>query len=114
AYLTDVFVVAEERNSGLGQWLIDTVLDHSPLQNLRRWMLVTKNAKNLYLRCGFTELCQDSSYLERYDAAVYTRGGLSDGHYDHDAAPDGHWRRSARRTAEHARKAWAGEAADHY
>ena len=26
---------------------------------MRRWLLVTKNAKNLYLRCGFTELCQD-------------------------------------------------------
>lgn len=48
AYLADVFVVAEERNAGLGQWLIETILAHPPLQGLRRWLLVTKNAKRLY------------------------------------------------------------------
>jgi GNAT superfamily N-acetyltransferase len=31
AYLADVFVVAEERNAGLGQWLIETILAHPPL-----------------------------------------------------------------------------------
>jgi GNAT superfamily N-acetyltransferase len=71
AYLADVFVVAEERNAGLGQWLIETILAHPPLQGLRRWLLVTKNAKNLYLRCGFAELCEDFSYMERFDPAVY-------------------------------------------
>jgi GNAT superfamily N-acetyltransferase len=71
AYLADVFVVAEERNAGLGQWLIEAILAHPPLQGLRRWLLVTKNAKNLYLRCGFAELCQDFSYMERFDPAVY-------------------------------------------
>jgi N-acetylglutamate synthase-like GNAT family acetyltransferase len=71
AYLTDVFVSAEERNSGLGQWLVETVLAHPPLQGLRRWMLVTKHAKSLYLRCGFTELSRDLAYLERFDPAVY-------------------------------------------
>jgi GNAT superfamily N-acetyltransferase len=71
AYLADVFVVAEERNAGLGQWLIETILAHPPLRGLRRWLLVTKNAKNLYLRCGFAELCEDFSYMERFDPAVY-------------------------------------------
>jgi GNAT superfamily N-acetyltransferase len=71
AYLTDVFVVAEERNAGLGQRPIEGILAHPPLQGLRRWLLVTKNAKNLYLRCGFAELCQDFSYMERFDPAVY-------------------------------------------
>ena len=114
AYLADVFVVAEERNAGLGQWLIETILAHPPLQGLRRWLLVTKHAKNLYLRCGFSELCRDSSYLERYDAAVYARGGPSYGRNDHDAAFDGNWRRCARRAAEHAREARADEAADRH
>jgi GNAT superfamily N-acetyltransferase len=71
AYLADVFVVPEERNAGLGQWLIETILAHPPLRGLRRWLLVTKNAKRLYLRCGFAELCPDLSYLERFDPAVY-------------------------------------------
>ncbi|MBO0735423.1 MAG: GNAT family N-acetyltransferase [Alphaproteobacteria bacterium] len=71
AYLTDVFVTVQERNAGLGQWLIEAILAHPPLQGLRRWMLVTKNAKNLYLRCGFDELCEKLSYMERFDPAVY-------------------------------------------
>jgi GNAT superfamily N-acetyltransferase len=71
AYLADVFVVAEERGSGLGQWLIETILAYPPHQGLRRWLLVTKDAKSLYLRCGFGELCPDLAYLERFDPAVY-------------------------------------------
>jgi GNAT superfamily N-acetyltransferase len=71
AYLADVFVVAEERNAGLGRWLIETILAHAPLQGLRRWLLVTKDAKSLYLRCGFAEICPNLSYLERFDPAVY-------------------------------------------
>ena len=71
AYLADVFIVAEERNAGLGRWLIETILAHAPLQGLRRWLLVTKDAKSLYLRCGFAEICPNLSYLERFDPAVY-------------------------------------------
>jgi GNAT superfamily N-acetyltransferase len=71
AYLTDVFVIAEERNAGLGQWLVETILAQPPLQGLRRWLLVTHNAKSLYLRCGFAELSRDFAYLERFDPTVY-------------------------------------------
>ena len=71
AYLADVFVVAAERNAGHGQWLVESILAHPPLQGLRRWLLVTKDAKRLYLRCGFAESCPHLSYLERLDPAVY-------------------------------------------
>jgi GNAT superfamily N-acetyltransferase len=71
AYLADVFVVAEERNAGLGQWLVEAILAYPPLEGLRRWLLVTKDAKGLYLRCGFAELCPDLFYLERFDPTVY-------------------------------------------
>jgi GNAT superfamily N-acetyltransferase len=68
AYLADVFVVPEERNRGLGQWLVETILaDRRPL-HLRRWLLVTRDAQNLYRRCGFAELSSNLSYLERFDA----------------------------------------------
>jgi GNAT superfamily N-acetyltransferase len=107
AYLADVFVVAEERNAGLGQWLIETILAHPPLQGLRRWLLVTKNAKSLYLRCGFAELSPDVSYLERFDPAVYAFEGGSCGSDHHDPASDGGRGRRARRTPEFAGPAWA-------
>jgi GNAT superfamily N-acetyltransferase len=71
AYLADVFVVAEERGAGLGQFLIDAILAHEPLQGLRRWLLVTSKAASLYRRCGFTDLVASCSYLERFDPDVY-------------------------------------------
>ncbi len=71
AYLADVFVVAEERNAGLGQFLVETILAYKPLQGLRRWLLVTSNAASLYRRCGFAELRANLTYLERFDAGSY-------------------------------------------
>lgn len=67
AYLADVFVIAGERNAGLGRWLIETILAHPPLQGLRRWLLVTRDAASLYRRCGFTDLRDGLAYLERFD-----------------------------------------------
>jgi GNAT superfamily N-acetyltransferase len=68
AYLADVFVLPEERNRGLGQWLVETILADRRLLRLRRWLLVTRDAENLYRRCGFAELRSGVSYLERFDA----------------------------------------------
>ena len=67
AYLTDVFVLPEERNHGLGQWLVETILADPRLQRLRRWLLVTRDAERLYRRCGFTDPSGDLAYLERFD-----------------------------------------------
>ena len=72
AYLADVFVLEAERGRGLGQWLVESVLSHEPLQHLRRWLLATTRAKSLYLRCGFADLRPDLSYLERYDRDSYS------------------------------------------
>lgn len=69
AYLADVFVVAEERNAGLGQWLVETILGDPRLQGLRRWLLVTRDARSLYQRWGFSELTPGLTYLERFDPA---------------------------------------------
>jgi GNAT superfamily N-acetyltransferase len=71
AYLSDVFVVAEHRNAGLGQFLVETVLAHQPLQGLRLWQLVTRDAASLYRRCGFTDLAPCRTYLHRFDPDAY-------------------------------------------
>jgi GNAT superfamily N-acetyltransferase len=53
AYLADVFVLPEHRGRGLGKWLVETVLSHPDLQNLRRFFLGTADAHSLYERYGF-------------------------------------------------------------
>ena len=71
AYLADVFVVAEVRNGGFGQFLIEAILAHEPLQGLRRWLLVTRDAASLYRRCGFADPVGSCTYLERFDPDIY-------------------------------------------
>jgi GNAT superfamily N-acetyltransferase len=56
AWLADVYIEAAHRGHGLGKRLVATVLEHDELQGLRRWMLGTADAHELYRRFGFTEL----------------------------------------------------------
>ena len=53
AYLADVFVLEAHRGSGLGVWLIECVVAHPDLQDLRRFHLATADAHGLYERFGF-------------------------------------------------------------
>lgn len=71
AYLADVFVIPEERNAGLGRWMIESLLAHPPLAGLRRWLLGTRDAQGLYRRCGFADPPAGFRFLERLDAAAY-------------------------------------------
>ena len=69
AYLADVFVVEEHRRRGLGGWLTEIVTSHPELQGLRRWMLATVDAHELYRRYGFSELGKPGVFMERKDAS---------------------------------------------
>jgi GNAT superfamily N-acetyltransferase len=65
AYLADVFVLEEFRGAGLGKWLVQIALAHPDLQNLRRWMLATKDAHGLYRQFGFTELKEPERWMTK-------------------------------------------------
>jgi GNAT superfamily N-acetyltransferase len=56
AYLMDVFVVPEFRGRGIAKALMRAVLDHPDLQNLRMFLLATKDAHGLYEQFGFGPL----------------------------------------------------------
>ena len=73
AYLADVFVVEDQRGRGLGGWLVETVLAHPELQELRRWLLATRDAHALYRKFGFTAVADPSTLLTRHDPGIYTR-----------------------------------------
>jgi N-acetylglutamate synthase-like GNAT family acetyltransferase len=68
AWLADVFILPEERGRGLSKWLVECVLAHPELQGLRRWLLATRDAQELYRRYGFTEPANSgTTYMERFD-----------------------------------------------
>ncbi|HUL82493.1 MAG TPA: GNAT family N-acetyltransferase [Gammaproteobacteria bacterium] len=71
AYLADVFVLDEYRGRGLGTWLVGCVLEHPDLQGLRRWILATLDAHDLYRKVGFTALKNPARFMELHNPNVY-------------------------------------------
>lgn len=68
AWLADVYVLGEFRGEGLGKWLVEVILTHPELQNMRRWILGTRDAHELYRRFGFKEVEQPEFYMHRLEA----------------------------------------------
>ncbi len=69
AYLADVFVLADYRGQGLGVWLVESILNHPALQDLRSFALATRDAQELYRRFGFTEVDGARYMTKRYELA---------------------------------------------
>ena len=65
AYLTDVIVAPDARGRGVGSWMIDALMRHPDLQGLRRIALLTRDARALYEKFGFTTDPPRSTYMER-------------------------------------------------
>jgi GNAT superfamily N-acetyltransferase len=71
AYLADVFILDAHRGKGLSKWLMQVILAHADLQGLRRFLLGTRDAHELYRRFGFRELANPSRMMEIHAADVY-------------------------------------------
>jgi GNAT superfamily N-acetyltransferase len=74
AWLGDVFVIDAFRGQGLGKWMVGALLEHPDLQGLRRILLGTRDAHNLYSRFGFTPLADPSRFLEIHRPNLYLSG----------------------------------------
>ena len=66
AYLCDVFIHEEYRARGLGKWLIRTVMKHPDLKDVRRWLLVTNDAHELYKPFGFTSIEDPEHWMQNF------------------------------------------------
>ncbi len=71
AYLGDVFILEEFRGRGLSIWLMETIVSHPELQNLRRWILATKDAHELYEKFDFTRLKFPERWMEKTAPNAY-------------------------------------------
>ena len=81
AWLADVYIEQDHRGHGLGKRLVAEVLEHPDLQGLRRWMLGTADAHELYRQYGFRELQVPARLMAREadDAVRACCGGFDDG-----------------------------------
>jgi N-acetylglutamate synthase-like GNAT family acetyltransferase len=71
AYLADVFVLPSFRGIGLSKWLMECIIKHPELQGLRRIMLATSDASELYSKFGFCKLVQPEIFMEIWNPSVY-------------------------------------------
>ena len=52
AWLCDVFILETHRGQGLGKWLVECVVNHPSLRDLRLFLLATRDAHELYRQYG--------------------------------------------------------------
>jgi N-acetylglutamate synthase-like GNAT family acetyltransferase len=71
AYLADVFIIEECRGLGLSKWLMEVILSHPDLQGLRRMMLATRDAHDLYKKFGFTPLNNVDRWMHIHHPDIY-------------------------------------------
>lgn len=68
AWLCDVFVLPEHRQAGLGKWLVDCVVNHPDMVPLRRLLLATRDAHELYRKYGgFQPLANPERWMEKFN-----------------------------------------------
>jgi GNAT superfamily N-acetyltransferase len=71
AYLADVFIIEEYRGLGLSKWLMEFIMSYPDLQGLRRMILATRDAHELYKKFGFTLLNNVDRWMHIHYPDVY-------------------------------------------
>jgi len=71
AYLADVFIIEEYRGLGLSKWLMEVIMSHPDMEGLRRMMLATRDAHELYKMFGFTPLNNVDRWMHIHHPDIY-------------------------------------------
>lgn len=53
--------------------MMENIMQHPPLQGLRRWILLTADAHELYKKFGWRQAAKPERYMEIVDPDVYNR-----------------------------------------
>jgi len=64
AYIMDVYVNEKYRKKGIGQKMIKYILDHPNMKDVYQWMLITKDAHEVYKKVGFKILSRPNDWME--------------------------------------------------
>ena len=59
AWMSDVYVLPVHRGQGLGEWLVQTMVNYPALSSVKRIILSTHDAHDLYKRFGFETLAEE-------------------------------------------------------
>lgn len=64
AWICDVFVDEQHRGQGLGSWLVESIVADLAGIGVLRAVLATKDAHEVYRRCGFTTMEGADRWME--------------------------------------------------
>lgn len=64
AYLADVFVLPDYQGFGLGKWMLSVMFAQPDVLQLKRILLVTQDAQELYRRFGFSPIRKPERFME--------------------------------------------------
>ena len=73
AYLADVFILESHRGIGLSKWLVKTIVEHPDLQGLRRMVLATRDAHDLYSQYGFKPIENPEILMQIWHPNIYNK-----------------------------------------
>jgi predicted GNAT family acetyltransferase len=65
AHICDVFVLEAYRDKGFASILMSEIMNDPSLQDIKRWMLGTKDAHALYRKFGFKEPAHPERWMEK-------------------------------------------------
>ena len=72
-YIADVFIVEPFRGRSLSKWLMNSILNHPELKDLKTWMLATRDAHGLYAKFGFENLKEPQRFMRKQNPK-YAKG----------------------------------------
>jgi len=70
AYLCDVFILPQFQANKYGTLFVREIMNYPKLQTIRRWLLATKDAHELYRKFGFKELESPLRWMEIFRTDV--------------------------------------------
>jgi N-acetylglutamate synthase-like GNAT family acetyltransferase len=65
AYLMDVFILEEYRGKGFSKLLLNRIFEDDRFNNIKKWMLATKDAHSLYAQFGFEKIKNPDRLMEK-------------------------------------------------
>ena len=71
SYLADVYVLEEHRGRGLSKAMLANLHGHPELQGLRRWLLFTRDAHELYAQFGWEPLAHPERAMLQDHPDIY-------------------------------------------
>ena len=71
AYLADVFVLKDHRGQGIGNMMMEKAMALPEVQGLRRLMLATRDAHDLYRPFGFENINDSTLFMQLWRPEIY-------------------------------------------